>query len=155
MVIRITANSQRPETETESNPAPTPFRMFEELFNNWALQTTLARRQEARTPPVDIYEKEGKIIIRLEIPGIEEKDLDLKLDGRTLTIRGERKGEAENSGFSYRQVESYYGKFQRSFTLPGTVDMEKISASSANGVLEITVPKRPESKPLTIKVKQL
>jgi len=152
MVIRITGNSQRPDSATESSPNPTPFRMFEELFNNWALQSTLAHRQEVRTPPVDIYEKDGKIIIRMEIPGTEEKDIDLKLDGRTLTIKGERKGEGENSGFSYHQVEGYYGKFQRSFTLPDTVDAEKISATSANGVLAITIPQKPESKPLVIKV---
>ncbi|MBZ5495325.1 MAG: Hsp20/alpha crystallin family protein [Acidobacteriia bacterium] len=152
MVIRIAGASHSPQTEHEQNQAPTPFRLFEDMFNNWAMQSAFARRRENSKPPVDIWEKDNKIIIRTEIPGVSDEDIDLRLDGRTLTIKGERKPEPEGSGFSYHQVEGCYGTFSRSFDLPDSVDAEKISAAYNNGVLVITVPQKPENKPRTIKV---
>ena len=152
MVIRITGTGQNPEVQQENRPAMTPFRLFEDLFNNWAMHSALAKRHETWRPPVDILEKENKLIIRTEMPGVEEKDINLKLDGRTLTIQGERKPEPDGTGFSYHQVEGNYGTFSRSFDLPDSVDAEKISAAYSNGVLTITIIQKPEVQPRTIKI---
>jgi len=152
MVIRITGSRQKPEGQHETNPLPSPFRVFEDYFNNWAFNSALARRNEAGKPAVDILEKDNKLYIRCELPGVDEKDLDLKLDGRTLTIKGERKQEPENASCTYYQIESSYGTFSRSFDLPNSVDTEKISASFNNGVLTITIPQKPEVQPRAIKI---
>jgi HSP20 family protein len=102
-------------------------------------------------PPVDVLERDGNLILRAEIPGMEEKDIDLKLEGNLLTLRGERKFEQENRD-NYHRVESFYGTFMRSFTLPDTVDREKIKAEYKNGVLTVTVPQKPEVRPREIPV---
>jgi HSP20 family protein len=152
MVIRITGTGQAPEAQQERNPLPSPFRMFEDFFNNWAFHTALNRRGDSYKPPVDILEKDNMLIMRCELPGLDEKDLDLKLDGRTLTIKGERKPEPEGSGYHYHQIEAAYGAFSRSFDLPNSVDADKISASFSNGVLTVKIPQKPEIQPRTIKV---
>lgn len=152
MVLRITGPSHRTEHQPDGNPVPSPFRMFEDFFNNWAMNSALARRSESFRPAVDILEKDNKILLRCELPGIEEKDLDLKLDGRTLTIKGERKQEIESAGCVYHQVESTCGTFSRSFDLPQSVDLEKISAAFKDGVLTIMIPQRPEVQPRTIQI---
>ncbi len=152
MVIRITGSSHRPEAQPDGNPLPSPFRMFENFFNNWALQTVLARRSESFRPAIDILEKDNKIFIHCELPGVNEQGLDLKLDGRTLTIKGKRKQEPEGTGCVYHQIESSYGAFSRSFDLPNSVDTEKISAASKDGVLTITIPQKLEVQPRTIQV---
>jgi HSP20 family protein len=104
------------------------------------------------TPPVDIYEDEHNINIRVEVPGIEQKDIDVQVENNTLTIRGERKFEKDQKEENFHRIERRYGSFMRSFTLPNTVDTEKVSANYENGVLEITLPKRAEAKPKQIKV---
>ena len=152
MVIRISGSGSRPETQPNGSPMHSPFRMFEDFFNDWAMNTALTRKSESFRPAVDILEKDNKIFIRCELPGVDEKDLDLKLDGRTLTIKGERKQEPEGSGSVYHQVESSYGTFSRSFDLPNSVDTEKISAAFKDGVLKITIPQKPEIQPRTIQV---
>ncbi len=152
MVIRITGTSQRPETQLEQrNVMPTPFRLFEDLVNDWA-RGAFAHRHESWKPAVDIMERENKVIIRAELPGIAEKDIDLKVDGHTLTIRAEKKMEPEDAGYNYHQIESFYGTYSRSFDLPDTVDAEKITAAYNNGVLAVTIPQKPEAKPRSIKV---
>ena len=152
MVIRITGPSHRPETHVNGSPLPSPFRMFEDFFNNWAVHAAQDQRNESFRPAVDILEKDNKVLMRCELPGVDEKDLDLKLDGRTLTIKGERKQESDASGLVYHQIESLYGAFSRSFDLPNSVDIEKISAAFKDGVLTITIPQRPEVQPRTITV---
>ena len=152
MVIRITGSGSEPETQRQSHALPSPFRLFEELFNDWAMRTAYARRHEAWRPPVDILEKDNKLFIRTEIPGVEEKDIDLKLDGHTLTIKGERRPEPETSGYTYHQIEGSYGTFSRSFDLPASLDTEKISAAYESGVLVITIPQRLEVQPRKIKI---
>jgi HSP20 family protein len=153
MVIRIAGANQTPETQQqEHNLMPTPFRMFEDLFNDWATRSVLAHRREAWKPAVDIMEKDGNFLLRMELPGLTEKEFDVKIDGNTLTIKAERKMEPEDSGFTYHQVEGFYGSYSRSFDLPVTVEVEKISASYANGVLLLTIPQKPEVKPRSIKV---
>ena len=103
-------------------------------------------------PPVDIYEDAHKLIFKVEIPGMEEKDLNVEIEGNTLTVSGERKVEKEIKEEHFRRKERHYGAFSRSFSLPGTVDVGKIEANYMNGVLNIELPKRADAKPKQIKV---
>ena len=103
-------------------------------------------------PSVDIYETENSLILTAEVPGIEEDNIEIKIEDNTLSLRGERKFEKETKEESYHRIERSYGSFYRSFTIPRQVDQEKIKAEHDNGVLRITMPKKPESKPKTVKV---
>ncbi len=103
-------------------------------------------------PAVDIYEDEHAITLKAEVPGIEEKDIDVRLENQTLTLRGERKLEKEEKEENFHRIERRYGSFTRSFTLPNTVDTENVKAEYANGVLSVRLPKRAEAKPRQIKV---
>ncbi|MGI5861630.1 MAG: Hsp20/alpha crystallin family protein [Myxococcales bacterium] len=103
-------------------------------------------------PPVDIYEDAEGVTITAEVPGIEPKDVDLRIENNVLTLRGERKLEREDKRDNYRRIERAYGIFSRSFTLPPTVDSDKVKAEAKNGLLVIHLPKREETKPRTIKV---
>ena len=103
-------------------------------------------------PPVDIYEDEHNITLKLEVPGIDEKDIDVRIENTTLTVHGERKIEKEEKEENYRRVERQYGEFTRSFTLPSSVDLGQVSAHYDKGVLKINLPKKAEAKPKQIKV---
>jgi len=104
-------------------------------------------------PPVDIYEDEHNITLKMEVPGIDEKDIDVRIESNTLTVRGERKFEKEEKEENFRRVERQYGGFTRSFTLPSSVETENIQANYDKGVLEIRLAKKAEAKPKQIKVK--
>ena len=106
----------------------------------------------AFVPPVDIYEDEHSIQLKLEVPGIDRKDLDVKVENNVLTVSGERKFEREEREENFRRVERRYGSFTRSFTLPNTVNAEDVSADYADGVLKIKLGKRAEARPKQIKV---
>ncbi len=106
----------------------------------------------AFTPAADIYEDDKKIAIKLEVPGIDEKDLDVSVENNTLTIKGERKFEKEEKEENFHRVERRYGSFFRAFTLPSTVDTEHVSANYQNGVLKLELKKKPEAQPKQIKV---
>lgn len=103
-------------------------------------------------PPVDIYEDEHNITLKLEIPGMNEKDIDIKLENNTLTVRGERTFEKEEKEENFHRIERRYGSFARSFTLPNTVDAENVEANYENGVLRVKLAKRAEAKPKQIKI---
>ena len=103
-------------------------------------------------PAVDVYEDEHKVTLKIEVPGIEEKDIDVRVENNTLTVHGERKIEKEEKEENYRRVERQYGSFTRTFTLPQTVDTENVSANYDKGVLKISLPKKAEAKPKQIKV---
>ena len=103
-------------------------------------------------PPVDVYEDEHNITLKIEVPGIDEKDIDVRIENNTLTVHGERKFEEEEKEENYRRVERQYGSFTRTFTLPTTVDTENVSANYDKGVLKISLPKKAEAKPKQIKV---
>ncbi len=103
-------------------------------------------------PAVDVYEDEHKVTLKIEVPGIDEKDIDVRVENNTLTVQGERKIEKEEKEENYRRVERQYGSFTRTFTLPQTVDTENVSANYDKGVLNVTLPKRAEAKPKQIKV---
>jgi HSP20 family protein len=103
-------------------------------------------------PPVDIYEDEHNITLKLEVPGIDEKDIDVRIEGNTLTVHGERKIEKVEKEENFRRIERQYGSFTRSFTLPGSVDTGQVSANYDKGVLKISLAKKAEAKPKQIKV---
>lgn len=105
-------------------------------------------------PPVDIYEDETSVVIKAEVPDVDQKDIEVKIENNTLTLRGERKHASEIRKENYYRVERYFGQFQRSFSLPQSIDQDKVEASCDKGILTITLPKRDESpKPKQISVK--
>ncbi len=103
-------------------------------------------------PAVDVYEDAEKLVLKLEVPGIRREDLDIRVEGRTLTVKGERKFEREEKEENFHRIERRYGSFVRSFTLPSTVNTEKVEATSADGVLNISFAKKPEAQPKQIQV---
>ena len=131
---------------------PVTNRLFEEFFNDFPFGGSLPETRETWMPSVDILEKDGNLILHAELPGMTEKQIDLKLEGNTLTLKGERKMENEDTKSNYHRIESFYGSFTRSFRLPDTVDLGKINAEYKNGVLTITLPQKPEVKPREIPV---
>ena len=134
------------------NELPIASRLFEEFFSDFPFTSSLPDFRDTWNPAVDILEKDGNLILRAELPGMTEKQIELKLEGNTLTLKGERKTEADDKKNNYHRVESFYGSFMRTFRLPDTVDMDKISADYKNGVLTITLPQKPEVKPREIPV---
>lgn len=102
-------------------------------------------------PPVDVAETQEKILVRAEVPGLKQEDIQIEFENGLLTIRGERKLE-KTDGTTWHRVERTYGAFSRSFTLPRTVDAERIAASYREGILEIEVPKKEEAKPKNIRI---
>jgi len=113
--------------------------------DDWALGGSWA-------PAVDIFEHEGNLVLKAELPGIEAKDVDIRLENNVLTLRGERHFDNEVKRESYHRVERSYGTFSRSFTLPSVVDQEKIKAEYKDGVLRVTLPKKDEAKPKQISI---
>jgi HSP20 family protein len=103
-------------------------------------------------PPVDIYEDEHKLVLKLEVPGVQPNDLDIRVENNVLTVRGERKFESDEKEENFHRVERRYGSFFRAFTLPSTVDTENIKAVTENGILRVELNKRAEAKPKQIKV---
>ena len=125
-------------------------RLFRDSYGNEGREESLTTSTFA--PPVDVYEDEHNITLKIEVPGIEEKDIDVRLENNTLTVHGERKFEKEEKEENYRRVERQYGSFTRSFTLPNVVDAENVSATYDKGVLKIKLAKKAEAKPKQIKV---
>ena len=104
-------------------------------------------------PPVDIYETEGhEVVLKAELPELRREDINLTFENGVLTLRGERKFEAETKKENFHRRERRHGAFSRSFTLPNTVDASRISASYKDGVLTIRLPQREEAKPKQIAV---
>ena len=137
-----------------------PFREFSTLQDrmNRLFHDSLGDgREEALTttafaPAVDIYEDEHNVTLKIEVPGIDENDIDVRIENNTLTVHGERKFEKDEKEENYRRVERQYGSFTRTFTLPSTVETENISANYDKGVLKIKLAKKAEAKPKQIKV---
>jgi HSP20 family protein len=125
-------------------------RLFHESYSPEGPEETLTTTTFA--PPVDIYEDEHNIVLKLEVPGIDEKDIDVRIEENTLTVHGERKIEKEEKEANFLRVERQYGSFTRSFTLPSSVDSGQVSADYNKGVLKIKLAKKAEAKPKQIKV---
>jgi HSP20 family protein len=103
-------------------------------------------------PSVDVYEDAQKVVLKLEVPGIEEKDLDVRVENHTLAVKGERKFDKEEKEENFHRIERRYGSFYRAFTLPSTVDTENIGASYDAGVLKLELKKKAEAQPRQIKI---
>jgi HSP20 family protein len=137
-----------------------PFREFNTLqdrMNRLVRDSFGDAREEALTtstfaPPVDVYEDEHNITLKFEVPGIDEKDIDVRIENNMLTVHGERKFEKEEKEENFRRVERQYGSFTRSFTLPNTVNTDSVQAHYDKGVLKVQLAKRAEAKPKQIKV---
>jgi HSP20 family protein len=124
-------------------------RMFDQFFR-------AGNGEEAKVstwrPSVDVYETDDALVIKAELPGVSKDDVSIDVHQNTLTLRGERKHEAEVKDEHYHRVERSYGSFQRSFTLPATVDAEKAEASFKDGVLELRLPRLESAKPRQIAI---
>jgi HSP20 family protein len=125
-------------------------RLFQDSFGQTGREESLSSSVFA--PAVDVYEDEQHITLKIEVPGIDEKDIDIRVENNTLTVHGERKFEKDEKEENYRRVERQYGSFTRSFTLPNVVDAENIQADYDKGVLKIRLAKKAEAKPKQIKV---
>lgn len=141
-----------------------PFREFEEIERRFdevfghSLLPSIWRRlpmeRMAWAPAIDVFEKGDKLVVKAEVPVMKEDDIHVSVEGDMLTIRGEKKTESEVKEEDYYRSERSYGSFFRSVALPSTVDASKIEADFENGVLEVTLPKKPEVKPKKVAVKK-
>ena len=132
------------------------FTAFQDQFNRM-FESSVKGGQDNSTlktwaPAVDIYETENELVLKADLPDVEEKDIDVRVENNMLTIRGERKLEESVKEDNYLRVERTYGSFSRSFSLPNTVNTEAIEASYKNGVLTVQLPKSAESKPKQVRI---
>ena len=132
-------------------------RRMSEIFERPFLPSIWRRlpvEQMVWAPAIDVFEKGDKFIVKAEVPGIKEDDIHVSVEGDMLNIKGEKKTESEVKEEDYYRSERSYGSFFRSIALPSTVDAGKIEADYDNGVLEITIPKKPEVKPKKVAIKK-
>src|SRR5689334_13970125 len=130
-----------------------PFRELASFFDTFAENSGKDQITAGSfTPAVDVYEDEHNVVLKLEVPGVNEEDLKVSLENNTLTIQGERKFEKEEKEENFHRIERRYGSFTRTFKLPNTVDSERVEAGYDKGILKITLAKRAEAKPRQIKV---
>jgi HSP20 family protein len=130
-------------------------RYFEDVFGRPFLPAAWRRvpsEDLAWVPSIEVIEKEDKFLIKVELPGVKEEDINISIAGNTLTIEGAKETESEVEKKGYYYTESSYGSFSRSMTIPSTIDASKIEANCDKGVCEIILPKTPEVKPKKIKV---
>jgi HSP20 family protein len=124
-------------------------RLFEDSF---ARMLTEPQSNRPWAPSVDIYETENELVLKADVPDVELKDIDVRVENQTLTIAGEREFQQPESGRGYHRIERNYGKFVRSFAVPNVFDTEKIAAEYKNGVLSVTLPKKEAAKPRQVKI---
>lgn len=125
---------------------------FNSLFRDFNVANDSPLTTASFVPAVDIYEDDKKVVLKLEVPGLEEKDLDVSVENNTLTVKGERKFEKEEKEENFHRIERRYGSFFRAFTLPTTVDTDNIDAKYNAGVLKVELKKKPEAQPRQVKV---
>lgn len=125
-------------------------RLFEEAYTSRGEEKDMVA--STWNPSVDIYEKENELVLKAELPGIDENDIEIKIEDNTITLKGDRKFEKETKEENYHRIERSYGSFYRSFTLPRNIDQDKIRAESENGILKVTMPKKAELKPKKVKI---
>jgi len=143
-------NPWKPSREMEETE-----RRFDDLFS-WPYLPALWRRMPGMemgwAPAIDVFEKDDRFVVKAELPGMEEKDIDVSVVGNRLIIKGERKAESEVEKEDYYYSERSYGSFSRSIDIPSDVDAKKIEANYEDGVLEVTLPKTPGVKPKKVSV---
>ena len=127
-------------------------RQMDHLVDSFLGQGEFNLKKGEWVPAIDEVETDNEILVKAELPGVEEKDVSVTLIGNTLRIKGEKKSEKAEKGKHVHRMESYYGAFERTLPLPVSVDAEKIKADYNKGVLEIHLPKKPELKPKEIPV---
>jgi HSP20 family protein len=125
------------------------FRVFEDAFSRMLSEPQTNRPW---SPAVDIYETENELVLKADLPDVDLKDVDVRVENLTLTISGERKFEKSGNEKGFHRIERSYGNFTRSFAVPNTFDTENIAASFKNGVLTVKLPKKEAAKPRTIKI---
>jgi HSP20 family protein len=128
---------------------PATFRSFED-----AIARMLNEPRGARpwSPSVDIAETEDELVLKADLPEVKLEDVEVRVENQTLTLKGERKFEQDNSVRGFHRIERSYGAFTRSFSVPGTVDSEKVTAELKNGVLTVKLPKKEAAKPRQVKI---
>ena len=124
-------------------------RLFEDAFTRMLSEPQTNRPW---APAVDIYETENELVLKADLPDVDLKDIDVRVENQTLTISGERKFEKNDSTKGYHRIERSYGTFVRSFSMPNTFDTETVAADFKNGVLSVTLPKKEAAKPRQVKV---
>ena len=124
-------------------------RLFEDAFTRMVNEPRATRPW---SPAVDIYETENELVLKADVPDVEPKDIDVRVENQTLTISGERKFEQENTSKGFHRIERSYGNFVRSFAVPNTFDTDNIAAGFKNGVLTVTLPKKEAAKPRQVKI---
>jgi HSP20 family protein len=129
-----------------------PFRELASFFQNFETNGKEQLASGSFIPPVDVYEDEQNLVLKLEVPGLNEEDINVSLENETLTVQGERKFEKEEKEENFHRIERRYGSFSRTFKLPNTVDSDKVEASYEKGILKISLAKKAEAKPKQIKV---
>jgi HSP20 family protein len=125
-------------------------RLFEDAGRGWRSEEPAAAN--TWSPAVDIFEAQGEIVVKAELPGMDRKDITLNLENNVLTLKGDRRFEKETKEENYHRIERAYGGFSRSFSIPATVDEEKIHADYKDGVLKIILPKKEQAKPKQIRI---
>jgi HSP20 family protein len=133
----------------EMEDFPTGLRLFQDSLSRLFSEPGNARPW---TPAVDIFENENELVLKADLPEVEAKNVGIQIENGTLTLKGERKFEEERNGKGYHRIERAYGRFVRAFSLPETVDPEKVKADYKNGVLTITLPKKEVAKPRTVNI---
>jgi len=124
-------------------------RGFEDAVTRWMSEPRAARPW---SPAVDVIENENELVLKADLPDVDLKDIDVRVENQTLTLKGDRKFESEHKSGGYHRIERNYGTFMRSFTLPSSVENDKVSADYKNGVLTVTLPKKEAAKPKQVKV---
>ena len=124
-------------------------RLWEDFFGEREFPTS----EYKWVPPVDVSETKDEVIVKLEVPGIEKKDIEISLTGDVLTIKGEKKQKVEEKDENYHRIETRYGAFARAIRIPISVDAAKVKAKYDKGVLRISLPKTEEVKPKQIEIK--
>ncbi len=141
----------RPEPFRHLLPSQDRFnRLFDETLSRFFQDGDLASR--SWSPVVDLYETDQNLVLKAELPGVNAKDLEVRVEDHTRNLKGERKFENEVKKSNYRRIERAYGTFSRSFALPGSIDPDEVTAEYKNGILTLTIAKREEAKPKTIKI---
>ena len=135
-----------PLSETED--FPTGLRVFQDSLSRLLSEPT----SRPWSPPVDIYETENELVLKADVPEVDPKHVAIQMENGTLTLKGERRFEEQKNGRGFHRIERGYGSFVRAFSLPDTVDPDKVKADYRNGVLTVTLPKKEVAKPRTVNV---
>lgn len=125
--------------------------LFDRFFDEWPFRLSAGRGEWA--PSVDVSETSKEVVVHVEVPGMEPKDLDISIQGNVMTIRGERKQERREEGESYHRIECSYGAFSRAIQLPAEVDIDHVNALYKDGVLKVTMRKTEVAAARKIEVK--